>query len=232
MAAAGDVPLAPLPDETPLDPSKVVPPRPGGEGTGPAANPAAPATAPLKNSYPSALVSTLKDPATKLKVNVSLDAAEMEEAVSLFAKLLDFGYTLDPMVKGKVTVNINMEMKASEVWLLFEQVLSMGGAYASPQNGCLRILSTPSYPRHQPVAIVAARLAEAAATAHHEFWPDDISVLETSRFAHDRWIHSQQITDAYLLALEVRRDGVFVTLDRGIDLRLVPGAAPRHLVTI
>ncbi len=120
---------------------------------------------------------------------------------------------------------------ASQRWL----IAHLADGWAScplTQNGCLRILSTPSYPRHQPVAIVAARLAEAAATAHHEFWPDDISVLETSRFAHDRWIHSQQITDAYLLALAVRRDGVFVTLDRGIDLRLVPGAAPRHLVTI
>jgi toxin-antitoxin system PIN domain toxin len=100
------------------------------------------------------------------------------------------------------------------------------------QNGCLRILSTPSYPRHQPVAVVASRLAEAAATPHHEFWADDISVLEAARFAHERWLHSRQITDAYLLALAVRRDGVFVTLDRGIDLRLVPGAAPRHRVTI
>ena len=78
----------------------------------------------------------------------------------------------------------------------------------------------------------AGHVHHAAATAHHEFWADDISVLEAARFAHDRWLHSRQITDAYLLALAVRRDGVFVTLDRRIDLRLVPGAAPRHLVTI
>jgi len=100
------------------------------------------------------------------------------------------------------------------------------------QNGCLRILSNRAYARHQPLAAVAARLIEATTTTHHEFWPDDLSVLEPSRFAHDRWLASRQITDAYLLALAVRRGGVFVTLDRGIDLSLVTDAAPRHLVTL
>jgi hypothetical protein len=100
------------------------------------------------------------------------------------------------------------------------------------QNGCLRILSNRAYPRPQPVAAVAARRPEAAATPHHAFWPDDLSVLEPARFAHDRWLDSRQITDAYLLALAVHRGGVFVTLDHGIDISLVTGATPRHLVTI
>ena len=100
------------------------------------------------------------------------------------------------------------------------------------QNGCLRILSNRAYPRPQPIAAVAARLAEATATAHHDFWHDDLSVLDASRFAHDRWLDSRQVTDAYLLALAVRRGGVFVTLDRGIDLSLVRGATPQHLVAI
>ena len=100
------------------------------------------------------------------------------------------------------------------------------------QNGCLRILSNRAYPRPQPVAAVAAPPPEAAATPHHAFWPDDLSVLEPARFAHDRWLDSRQITDAYLLALAVHRGGVFVTLDHGIDISLVTGATPRHLVTI
>lgn len=100
------------------------------------------------------------------------------------------------------------------------------------QNGCLRILSNRAYPRPQPVAAVAARLAEAAATPHHAFWPDDLSVLEPARFAHDRWLDSRQITVAYLLALAVHRGGVFVTLDHGIDISSVTGATPRHLVTL
>jgi hypothetical protein len=79
---------------------------------------------------------------------------------------------------------------------------------------------------------VGARLAAPPPTPHHAFWPDDLSVLEPARFAHDRWLDSRQITDAYLLALAVHRGGVFVTLDHGIDISLVTGATPRHLVTI
>jgi toxin-antitoxin system PIN domain toxin len=100
------------------------------------------------------------------------------------------------------------------------------------QNGCLRILSNRAYPRPQPVAAVGARPPAAPAPPPHAFWPDDLSVLEPARFAHDRWLDSRQITDAYLLALAVHRGGVFVTLDHGIDISLVTGATPRHLVTI
>lgn len=100
------------------------------------------------------------------------------------------------------------------------------------QNGCLRILSTEGYPRRQPVAAVAERLVEATRTPFHEFWPDEISVLDASRFEQERWLSSRQITDAYLLGLAVKRGGVFVTLDRGLDRSLVRGAAPHHLVVI
>jgi len=112
---------------------------------------------------------------------------------------------------------------------------SAGAGWAScplTQNGCLRMLANRAYPRPQPVAAVATRLAEATTTPHHAFWPDDLSVLEPARFTHERWLDSRQITDAYLLALAVHRGGVFVTLDRGIDISLVTGATPRHLVTI
>ena len=100
------------------------------------------------------------------------------------------------------------------------------------QNGCLRILSTAGYPRHQPVAEIAARLSEATRTPYHEFWPDGISVLDAGRFEQTRWLNSRQITDAYLLGLAVQRSGTFVTLDRSIDRSLVRGAESRHLVVI
>lgn len=100
------------------------------------------------------------------------------------------------------------------------------------QNGCLRIMSVDAYPRPQPVAAVAARLREAASMYFHEFWPDEISALDPLRFEQDRWLTSRQITDAYLLGLAIQRNGVFVTLDRGIDRNLVRGAQAHHLVMI
>lgn len=112
---------------------------------------------------------------------------------------------------------------------------NISGGWAScpiTQNGCVRIMSTPAYPRPQSVAAVAQRLGEATATQHHEFWPDEISVLDPQCFDGARWLTSRQITDAYLLALAVQRGGAFVTLDRNVDLALVRGAEPRHLVVI
>lgn len=100
------------------------------------------------------------------------------------------------------------------------------------QNGCIRILSQPAYPGAEPPAAVAARLAEAAATPWHEFWPDDLSLLGRKILDWRRVLASRQLTDAYLLALAAGRDGRIVTFDRSIPLDAVPGAEPRHLVCL
>jgi len=100
------------------------------------------------------------------------------------------------------------------------------------QVGCLRVLSSEGYPRAQPVGAVAARLREATSTRFHEFWTDDFSVLDTTRLDHDWLLRTRQVTDGYLLAMAVRREGVFVTLDRGMDLNLVRGAEARHVLVI
>lgn len=112
---------------------------------------------------------------------------------------------------------------------------NIGEGWAScplTQNGCLRVMSASAYPHAQPVAAVSARLREATLTEFHEFWPDDLSALDESVFDIDRLLRSRQITDAYLLALAVRNEGTFVTLDRGVDLLGVRGAEARHLVLL
>jgi toxin-antitoxin system PIN domain toxin len=100
------------------------------------------------------------------------------------------------------------------------------------QNGCLRILALPSYSNPQPTAHVAQRLGQAAADASHEFWPDAFSLLDAGRLHWGRVLTSRQITDTYLLALAVDRGGRLVTLDKGIALEAVPGAAKNNLVTL
>ena len=100
------------------------------------------------------------------------------------------------------------------------------------QNGCLRVMSSPAYPGRQPVQVIADRLASATAHAVHEFWPDTMSLLEEGAVDLGRVHGPRQITDLYLLALAVRRDGRLVTFDRGIDMAAVRGAQPRHLLRL
>jgi uncharacterized protein len=120
---------------------------------------------------------------------------------------------------------------AANTWL--EANIEQGWASCPiTQNGCLRIMSAEAYPRKQPLAAVAQRLREATGMYLHEFWPDEISLMDPLRFDHSRWLGSRQVTDAYLLALAVHRGGTFVTLDRGVDIGLVRGAQQQHLVVV
>ncbi len=100
------------------------------------------------------------------------------------------------------------------------------------QNGCVRIMSHSSYPNPLPVGAIMERLGEAIATAQHEFWPDDITLLD-ARVADRTRIHGpRQVTDLYLLALAVRQSGCFVSFDSSVPRSAIKGAEKRHLVTL
>lgn len=100
------------------------------------------------------------------------------------------------------------------------------------QNGCVRVMSHPGYPNALPVRAVMERLGEAASSRSHEFWPDDISLLD-ARVADSARIHGpRQLTDIYLLALAVRHDGRFVTFDASVSLDAVRGADKNHLLAL
>lgn len=100
------------------------------------------------------------------------------------------------------------------------------------QNGCVRILSLPAYRNAQTPAAVADRLGQATADKSHAFWPDSVSVLDAGRLRWDHVLTSRQITDVYLLALAVAKGGRLVTLDRGITIRAVAGAAAKNLIML
>jgi toxin-antitoxin system PIN domain toxin len=100
------------------------------------------------------------------------------------------------------------------------------------QNGCIRIMSNPGYPNALPVVAVMERLAEATATGYHEFWPDDISLLEEGRFDAARIHGPRQLTDIYLLALAVRHGGRLVTFDHSIAAGAIKGSKTRNLVAL
>ena len=100
------------------------------------------------------------------------------------------------------------------------------------QNGCIRTLSQPAYPGALPAADVALRLAEAAAGAEHQFWPDDVNLLEAGRVDWQRVLGHRQVTDVYLLALAVHHRGRLVSFDRRIALAAVPGAQAENMTVI
>lgn len=100
------------------------------------------------------------------------------------------------------------------------------------QNGCVRIMSHPSYPNAHSVTEVAQRLRAATAHTAHRFWPDDQSILDSALVDASRVHGPRQLTDTYLLALVVRHDGRLVTFDRAIPTSAVIGAKPRHIVTL
>lgn len=100
------------------------------------------------------------------------------------------------------------------------------------QNGCVRIMSHPGYPNALPVRSVIERLGEAANNALHQFWADDVSLLDVT-IADPARIHGpRQLTDIYLLALAVRHGGCFVTFDQAVPLEAVRGAQTQHLLKL
>lgn len=100
------------------------------------------------------------------------------------------------------------------------------------QNGCLRVMAQPAYPQALPLAAVAQRLAQAAATPAHQFIADDYSLLEESRLDWRRLLGHRQVTDAYLLGLAVTHGCRFVSFDARINLAAVPGARTEHLLVL
>lgn len=97
------------------------------------------------------------------------------------------------------------------------------------QNGFVRILSQPRYPSPVAVGVAIELLQRACASDLHEFWPDEVSLLNSGVVDPVRLHGPRQVTDAYLLALAVARGGRFVTFDQTVPLTAVPGATDAHL---
>ena len=98
------------------------------------------------------------------------------------------------------------------------------------ENGCVRIMSSQGYPNALPVGSVVKRLALATNGRFHEFWPDDISLLDATVIDPDRVHGPRQLTDVYLVALAVRHAGCLVTFDHSISVQSAKGAKAAHLV--
>lgn len=93
-------------------------------------------------------------------------------------------------------------------------------------------MSHSGYPNALSVRAVIERLREAGESTSHEFWPDDISLLDPKVADSARVLGPRQITDLYLVALAVRHRGRFVTFDTSVSPHAIVGAEKKHILTL
>ena len=96
------------------------------------------------------------------------------------------------------------------------------------QAGFVRIVSNPAFSRDavQPREAVQV-LSLNTAAKDHAFWPDEFPFTDAVAFAGVRLLGHQQVTDAYLLGLAIRRGGVLATLDQRIAALTEPKSPER-----
>ena len=92
------------------------------------------------HAYPGELAPEIKKPDAMLAVQLNLDSAPVQDIVPMFGKLLGFNYLIDEAVNGTVTMKIDSEMTAREVWKLFDHILWLTGAYPSRNDGAIHIM--------------------------------------------------------------------------------------------
>jgi toxin-antitoxin system PIN domain toxin len=100
------------------------------------------------------------------------------------------------------------------------------------ENAVLRVVGNPRFPNTPgSLLVVSQSLGSLLRQPGHEFWPDDISLLDRRKIDLSRLLNPNQVTDSYLLALAIAHGGQLATLDR----RLLPdavisGAQGLHLI--
>lgn len=110
-------------------------------------------TKPTSKEYPSRLIKGMPDPDAMIKVEMNLDATPLADVIAAFGaeSILNFDYMIDPSVNGAVTFTVNTEVKAKEVWEMFEHILWLSGAYASENPGFIHIMPFNKMPQERRI---------------------------------------------------------------------------------
>ncbi len=102
------------------------------------------------------------------------------------------------------------------------------------ENGLVRIMCHPGYSsriRLTPAELIRL-LQDFVARSDHEFWPDELTLREGTRFIADRIHGGRQVTDIYLLGLATSHQGQLVTFDESIPISAAAGAKSLNLLGI
>ena len=94
------------------------------------------------------------------------------------------------------------------------------------QTGFIRIISNPAVTAGAITPEQAVQtLGDNLCHRHHRFWPADIGYPRALEILGIPITGHRQVTDAYLLALAIHRQGKLATLDRAL-LSLLPSKHP------
>lgn len=100
------------------------------------------------------------------------------------------------------------------------------------ENGVLRIIGNSRYPNTLEMPAAVAPLVEQLRShPGHQFWSDDVSLLDSQHADAGRILSTDQVTDTYLLALARAHGGKLATFDRRLVVDAVPDGT-RHLEVI
>ncbi len=104
---------------------------------------------------------------------------------------------------------------------------------ALTESGFVRIVSNPAFSRDAVTPREASSLLAAnTAAGDHVFWSDALPFAAAAASAGPRLVGHQQVTDAYLLGLALKRGGMLATLDQRIAALTAPGSVERKALEI
>ena len=127
----------PVPPQTQLAPEGAPPAQPPGAPGPQAPVPAQPGGAP---SRPERTLLPPPSAASGGMVSLNFNRADLVEIIHILAQQLRLTYTIDPEVKGTVTINSAEPLRTEDLLPIFHQVLRMNGAVAVKAGNIYRIM--------------------------------------------------------------------------------------------
>jgi toxin-antitoxin system PIN domain toxin len=132
-------------------------------------------------------------------------------------------YLLDVNVLIALIDPGHVQHDAAHVWFV-QQGQQAWATCPLTENGVLRIVGNAHYPNTPgSLSAVVPLMAGLTALSGHEFWPDDISLLDGGKIDVSGLTQSAQVTDSYLLALARAHQGQLATFDQHLATSAVCG---------
>jgi toxin-antitoxin system PIN domain toxin len=128
------------------------------------------------------------------------------------------------MMKASKPVLLDVNVLVALGWqshpfhaLVYERMERQHGPWftcALTQLGFIRLSANPAVTRAVVTASQAAGLlARLVRDEHHRFAPEVVPLQTAALASYERLLGSQQVTDAYLLAISAQHGATFLTLD-------------------